>query len=537
MERSVTPRSDMRFAPLHARIEFGATEKPPGMAVLKQFPKIVCIHEIEKKMFHPVPGPASRVGVEPQNQTVAAILSSWNRGTASNSPVRVVLDDNHIPWFQLRVPCGIEQIAINGRPDGATYHGFATALEGIESRLAEGRTVDQSDFEALAVEVGQIKGRLNIFKRWGDCEGVIRDARYLLRAWERMFERDRQMPALVSDVATIPNVFEVLVREVAVFARAKMEFQGGYDLLDSLSRDVAIWRQRFVPAISEEIRQLFSNAATSVHETCRLFYQIAPQDAFPLKRLGILREEALKAQEYERIPAIDAELRNLGGQPLACPEYSNDVPLEHFIASSAGQGQGYDLGCLLSEWGLAPGESGWRIVCVGPNEKVLQKYFGQTVSEYRLSGRPDGATPCGRTSYLDHCRVELEEGRLSDLGAEEVEDLGSELALYFERGLGFYNLKDFERAVLDLDHTFAIIGIVSREASSQQLEKALDGTLPSLVLWKVKINAEFASTSGNMVEAKRIVGAGIEQMRRLDGDVVSKEQQELTDLLLVLGAS
>lgn len=62
-------------------------------------------------------------------------------------------------FVQLRVDLGVLQMYPDGRPDGATYRGYASAQQRIRERLELGQPVDEQDWQELQRELQQLNYR------------------------------------------------------------------------------------------------------------------------------------------------------------------------------------------------------------------------------------------------------------------------------------------------------------------------------------------------------------------------------------------
>lgn len=109
------------------------------------------------------------------------ILSEWPYDPDRN--VRVVQNNDEREVLQVRLPMGIEQYELDGRPDGLRPHGRESELEYHRERLGEARAQGREDaFSLTSEECSDLFG-----------EGVLYYYRYLhlfhIQDWKRT-ERD-----------------------------------------------------------------------------------------------------------------------------------------------------------------------------------------------------------------------------------------------------------------------------------------------------------------------------------------------------------
>lgn len=72
------------------------------------------------------------------------------------------------PFVQLRVEMGVLQMLLDGRPDGARYHGLPSSAEYISHELRVGRELEQGDWRELDRELAQLNYRRLAFACLGE---------------------------------------------------------------------------------------------------------------------------------------------------------------------------------------------------------------------------------------------------------------------------------------------------------------------------------------------------------------------------------
>lgn len=97
------------------------------------------------------------------------ILNAWQYDP--DQSVRIVVADNGRSVLQVRLPLGLEQYEMEGRPDGARPRGFATMLEAVEDKLTR-HVVEHGNDAEFRITVEDAT-ELNM-------EGVLFYYRYLL---------------------------------------------------------------------------------------------------------------------------------------------------------------------------------------------------------------------------------------------------------------------------------------------------------------------------------------------------------------------
>ena len=78
---------------------------------------------------------------------IGHILNEWDY--SEDRAVRKIVGDDGKPKLQVRLPLGIEQYEMDGRPDGVRPNGYGSFLEYYESRLRAHR-IDQATDEGFS---------------------------------------------------------------------------------------------------------------------------------------------------------------------------------------------------------------------------------------------------------------------------------------------------------------------------------------------------------------------------------------------------
>ncbi len=240
-----------------------------------------------------------------------ALFESWPYDAEDN--IRIVDGTDGRPVLQVRLPVGIEQYELDGRPDGSRPHDCESSLAYYKGRLANADAKGQADRFALAHEQCH-----ELFE-----EGVLFYYRYLnlfqLKEWDRvirdtgrnleMFDFVKQYAAEEEDRLHLEQWRPYILRMNAV-ARAMIAVDG-----DDYDRALKIVRQT-VTAI-ENLEDLDNPTFTferdrslnALRDLASHIDQTRPIS--PLERLERELQTAVEAQEFERAAKIRDKIRNL----------------------------------------------------------------------------------------------------------------------------------------------------------------------------------------------------------------------------------
>jgi hypothetical protein len=131
------------------------------------------------------------------SEDLSALLQEWPYDP--DNTVRTIVAEDGRTVMQVRLPLGIEQYELEGRPDGAKPFGYDTVVDAFEERLAhyveehgsdEGFELDHDDAVLLQNEGVLFYYRYLLLFQTNDFERTTRDTEHNLRLC-RLLERYR----------------------------------------------------------------------------------------------------------------------------------------------------------------------------------------------------------------------------------------------------------------------------------------------------------------------------------------------------------
>jgi len=238
------------------------------------------------------------------SKDISAILSEWEYDP--DKSIRIVAADDGREVIQVRLPLGIEQYELDGRPDGVKPFGKTTLLEEFQerARLAEGALkISHDDFVTLSNEGILFYYRYLRLFQVGDYRRTARDT-----------DHNLQMCDLVDKYCDDPEDKKMLLQYKPYILRMNAISKAMMFLhqhLKSAAREIlesAIESIRSLPDVDmpsfqfERVRSLdyLESALKQVHE----------KRTEPLDALQEELKQAVEEENYERA----AELRDRIGE-------------------------------------------------------------------------------------------------------------------------------------------------------------------------------------------------------------------------------
>lgn len=176
-----------------------------------------------------------------------------------------------------------------------------------------------------------------------------------------------------------------------------------------------------------------------------------------------------------------------------------------------------DIDDVLAGWEHRPGRVCARMIEADDGRDVLQMRIELGVLQMESQGRPDGSRPGGWPTYFDFLRAKAERKgesfRLSDRNCVEID---REFLQFYHRRICWLELKEFERAVDDADHTLALMDFVRDRSPDADWTEAHEQYRPFVMFHRAQARALASLTEGDGEAAIELINRGIDELRTLD---------------------
>lgn len=252
-------------------------------------------------------------------QDLTEILAEWPYDEDQN--VRIVVADDGRSVLQVRLPLGIEQYELTGRPDGREPGGYTTVLEAIEDDLKEhvfshgtdaGFRITDTNASALQGEAILFYYRYLLLFQLHRYDGVVQDTEHNLHVCdilERYCEDEDARNSVLQ--------FRPYIIRINAVARARAIQEGLMDgdpiaVLDEAVQTIKGLEEIESPAFQFEVVR----STNYLRSLMRSMTSAAESEsgATPASTDSLEQElrEAIEAEDYERAARIRDTLRNGG---------------------------------------------------------------------------------------------------------------------------------------------------------------------------------------------------------------------------------
>jgi hypothetical protein len=249
---------------------------------------------------------------------IRRLLDAWSYDPAKEA--RIVQGDDGREILQVRTPVGIEQLEMQGRPDGAHPHGMESALEYHLGRLTQARAAGSGDgFKLDSDECAELfaEGTLYYFryvrllqlKRWVD---TVRDTARNIQLFDFVHEHARR----AEDRNHLEKWRPYILRIHAIASAFMTLDQGGHK---KALKTVQAARER-IECLEERGDESFAfereRSLAALRDLEAQIEQARPVS--PLERLEQQLQRAIDRQEFERAAELRDRIREMKSrQPAA----------------------------------------------------------------------------------------------------------------------------------------------------------------------------------------------------------------------------
>ena len=193
-----------------------------------------------------------------------------------------------------------------------------------------------------------------------------------------------------------------------------------------------------------------------------------------------------------------------------------------------------DIDHILKKWPFDPLSVNVRLLELNQRQ-VLQMRVDMGVLQLEIEGRPDGKQPGGQSTYYEllqeNARRNADDYVLSE---DECIEVDREFVQFYHRRVCWLQLKQFDRAVRDADHTLGLMDFCKTHSPDEQWTISHEQYRPFVLYHRTqaaalaKLELEEEQCGQLAVEE---VDQGLKELRQLFEDYDAEEQFEEDELI------
>jgi hypothetical protein len=195
-----------------------------------------------------------------------------------------------------------------------------------------------------------------------------------------------------------------------------------------------------------------------------------------------------------------------------------------------------DIDHVLRQWPYQPGVLSARLIRAHDRREVLQMRLEMGLLQMETTGRPDGETPEGAETYLDHLILQSFGGDESFVLSEnQCFEVDREFLQFYQRRICFLALRDFPRAMADADHTLTLMDFVVRHSPNPQWTHSHEQYRPFVLFHRIQAAAMTALQQSGAEAAIEEINRGLQRLHEVFVSAGAEEEFDGHDLVSQLG--
>lgn len=194
-----------------------------------------------------------------------------------------------------------------------------------------------------------------------------------------------------------------------------------------------------------------------------------------------------------------------------------------------------DIDDILRQWPFDPFSVNVRQLHL-PGRDVLQMRVDMGLLQLEIVGRPDGKRPHGAGTYYEYLTKKATQADAFVLNEDQCVEIDREFVQYYHRRVCWLQLKEFQKAVADADHTLLLMDFCKQHSEDEQWTISHEQYRPFVIYHRTQA-AALAAIEGdesNPEKAIKEVNKGLERMRLLFEEYEAEDQFDDDELVVRL---
>jgi hypothetical protein len=204
---------------------------------------------------------------------------------------------------------------------------------------------------------------------------------------------------------------------------------------------------------------------------------------------------------------------------------------------------------ILKKWSYDPDKVRVRLVRGDDGRQVIQMRVDLGLLQLETTGRPDGSSFEGKSSFLEFLREkypaleddgedEVEHVDIEVMSEEECSETDREFMQYYHRRICWLQLRQYEKAVRDSDHTLQLMDLCRERSPDEQWTLSHEQYRPFVLYQRTQAAAMGELEKGEQGAEAAIVqiNDGLDTIREFFDDFDVAEQYDENEFVQRLSA-
>ncbi len=176
--------------------------------------------------------------------------------------------------------------------------------------------------------------------------------------------------------------------------------------------------------------------------------------------------------------------------------------------------QTQNIDVILRDWPYDPSAVSVRLTDGDDGREVIQMRVEMGVLQLETAGRPDGERPEKCDTYFDHLiKEEIARGEEFALSEDECIECDREFVQFYHRRVCWLALQQYNRSVVDADHTLGLMDLCRRHAPDEDWALSHEQSRPFVMYHRIQAGAMAHIVDDNAESAIQAINSGLDSLR------------------------
>jgi hypothetical protein len=186
---------------------------------------------------------------------------------------------------------------------------------------------------------------------------------------------------------------------------------------------------------------------------------------------------------------------------------------------------------ILRDWEFDPHALSVRLVKGEDGRDVIQMRVDLGVLQMETQGRPDGLTPEGFPTFLDHLLDVEKSDQDFVMDEDQCFEADREFVQFYHRRISWLRLQHYHRAVEDADHTLSLMDVCRDHSPEEEWTMSHEQYRPFVLFHRTQASALAALEDADASDAVAEIDSGLELMRSVFEEHEAEEEFEQDEMV------
>lgn len=174
--------------------------------------------------------------------------------------------------------------------------------------------------------------------------------------------------------------------------------------------------------------------------------------------------------------------------------------------------------------------------CLGSDgREILQMRLDLGILQLEVAGRPDGQRPDGKSTYYDHLAEQAQRlGEEMELTNEQCAEVDREFLQFYHRRICWLQLREFGNAVIDADHTLALMDLSKKYSPDDQWTLSHEQYRPLVIFHRTQAAALQMLQERGAEAAVEEVNSGLTKLQEFHEEYAPDEEFDELEIVVRL---